>query len=476
MLQLEETILGRYRISSRLSRGGMSEVYLAHDEQTHQNVAIKLVNSYYAEYIERLQREAKALGQLRHDHILPTLEYGEQGPWHYLVMPYMEHGTLRKRLAKGRLSLEEAGRILEQIASALQYAHERGMLHRDIKASNILFANEEHAYLADFGLAKTIGERSNVTQTGCLMGTPEYMAPELAEHEATTSSDIYALGILLYQMVTGLVPFRGGTPLSVYWKQIREQPEPPSHLNPAIPYSVEQVILRALEKDPSNRFTTPLELAQAYTQALESSEQSETARVLAQNSSQVRITYYKVSALPAESAPIRVGLLPALLSCWQRPRHAMQTPVGGRFIVMKIEAPHASSSMLSRSGLVPALLVLMFLFVAPLSLGFMMSKSSTQAPQLLGTSAQLAHAAKFQQGLGHSPSPQQSAPSANNASNISYEQESRPSIPSVHSSGQGSNQQGNQNGHGHKYEHGGNGHEHGDDDSPHPGPEVDIAV
>src|SRR5437763_10695724 len=157
-------------------------------------------------------------------------------------MPHIQRGTLRERLAKGPLTQEEVGSILEQIASALQFAHDHGILHRDIKPSNILLKDERHIYLADFGLAKGIKENTTITQSGGLIGTPEYMAPELAEEPATTSSDIYAVGILLYQMLTGRLPFKGSTLLSIYWKHIKEQPVPPSLLNPAISYPVEQVI------------------------------------------------------------------------------------------------------------------------------------------------------------------------------------------------------------------------------------------
>src|SRR5205823_3989631 len=133
------------------------------DEEGDREVAIKVANSHYVDLVERLQREAQAMRMLTYDQgaerterisILPILDYGEEGPWHYLVMPYMKHGTLRERLARGRLSLEEAGMILEQIAGALQFAHEHGILHRDIKPSNILLGDEQRVYLADFGLAK----------------------------------------------------------------------------------------------------------------------------------------------------------------------------------------------------------------------------------------------------------------------------------------------------------------------------------
>src|SRR5947209_858916 len=265
---LAGTTLGRYSIVDRLGRGGMSEVYLVYDERMQRNVAIKVVSGIHAEYLERFHREADAISMLEHAHILPALVYGEQEPWHYMVMPYIEHGTLRDRLVRGLLSLEEAGIILEQIASALQFAHEQGIVHRDIKPSNILMRDDHYAYLADFGLAKSLEEGSTITQSGNLLGTPEYMAPELAEGPATTSSDLYALAVLLYQMVTGQVPFSGETPIAVYWKQLRNEPPPPAQINPAIPPAVEYVLLRALDKDPAHRYQTADELVQAYLQAI----------------------------------------------------------------------------------------------------------------------------------------------------------------------------------------------------------------
>src|SRR3989440_1837244 len=148
---LTGTRLDRYMIEERLGRGGMSEVYLAYDERMHRNVAIKVVSSSQADYIERFQREAEAIGKLDHAHILPAYAYSEQEPWHYMVMPYVEHGTLRDRLLEGPLSLAEAGIILEQVASALQFAHDQGIIHRDIKPSNILLRDDHYAYLSEFG-------------------------------------------------------------------------------------------------------------------------------------------------------------------------------------------------------------------------------------------------------------------------------------------------------------------------------------
>jgi serine/threonine protein kinase len=270
MQELEIHSIGHYRIERRLARGGMSAIYLAQDTQSGRMVAIKLVHRD-SEYYERFRHEVSVTAALIHKHILPVLDSGEENSWHYMVTPYIACGTLHRRLQQGPLSLQETGMVLEQLADAMQYAHDCGVLHRDIKPSNVLLGDEEgrYVYLADFGLGKRMDDDESLTLSGYLIGTPEYMAPELADQSATTSSDIYALGILTYQMLTGSVPFHGSTPIGTYLKHIREQPVPPSRLNPAISPSIDEVILKALDKRPENRFQSAQEFAQAYRQALE---------------------------------------------------------------------------------------------------------------------------------------------------------------------------------------------------------------
>jgi serine/threonine protein kinase len=324
---LTGTALGPYQLEERLGRGGMSEVYLAFDERTRDFVAVKVVSSIHADYIERFHREAEAISNLHHAHILPALDYGEQEPWHYLVIPYIQMGTLRDRLLQGPLSLEDAGALLEQIASALQFAHDQGIIHRDIKPSNILLRDDHYAYLADFGLAKSLDGGDTITQTGNLMGTPEYMAPELTEGPATTSSDLYALGILIYEMVTGQVPFSAETPIAVYWKQLRDQPVPPSQINPAIPPSIEHVILRALDKVPHRRYSSANELAQAYIEALTFPNQVEEEE--------------EITPALYDTTPIQEDL-----ATFTPPVHAPHTPVhAGRLVLPNdpIVAPTATS-------------------------------------------------------------------------------------------------------------------------------------
>lgn len=269
MSLLEDITITHYHLQQRLARGGMSEVYLALDTNTNQKVAIKLVHSDQAEYYERFRREITALTTLAHDHILPVFDAGEYGPWCYMVTPYIEDGTLRKRLKQGPLSFKEAAILLEQVASALQFAHDQGILHRDIKPSNILLRDGQHAYLCDFGLVKNLGESSSLTQTGFLIGTPEYMAPELVDSPASTASDLYALGVVLYQMLTGYVPFNSTTPMGIYWKHLQERPPLPSTINSAITPQIEEVVLRALAKNPRHRFQSVQALAQAYRAAID---------------------------------------------------------------------------------------------------------------------------------------------------------------------------------------------------------------
>ena len=265
---LEGIRFQHYTIQRLLKRGGMSAVYLANDEERQQPVAIKMVHESHAENSERFQREIQMARSLDHPHILPVLDSGTYGDWHYMVMPYIAHGTLQERIERGPLTPEDTGVLLEQIADALQYAHDRSIIHRDIKPTNVLLRDDHYAYLTDFGVAKALDEDNSMTRTGAMIGTPKYMAPELAFGPATSLSDIYSLGILLYQTLTGRAPFEGVTPLETMQKHLQEQPIPPSHLNPTIPHSVEQVILLAMNKDPQLRFANPAAMVQAYNASL----------------------------------------------------------------------------------------------------------------------------------------------------------------------------------------------------------------
>ncbi len=363
MLESQALVAGRYRLQQCLHHGSMSEVYLAYDELLQREVAIKLVCIDQPESRQRLQSEIQTLSNLSHEHILTILDHGEHGAYHYLVMPYIKQGTLRERIVKGRLTEEEAGKILTQVTSALQFAHNLGIIHRDIKPSNILLDgdNYQHVYLADFGLAKAVDKGSDLTQTGCLIGTPAYMAPELIDKPESVSSDIYALGVLLYHMLTGRVPFTGSSPLAVYWKHMRELPVSPSQLNPAITTPVEQVILRALHKDPRRRFPGAQAMAQAYMNALQSS--TYTVADLAAQPFEPTLAHSTRTKAGRVTLPA-ILLHMASIPWWQNPRHNVQKAIVS--------------------------LVLMALFITPLSLGFLIGRAN--APLLLAGRAQIAQA------------------------------------------------------------------------------------
>ncbi len=266
--ELKDTALSHYQLRQLLAQGGMSIVYKAEDTHTGYTVAIKLVHRHNHEYYRSFQYEVQTLAHLAHRHIMPVFEYGEHDSWFYMVMPYIEYGTLKQHLTQGPLSMEEAGGILTQLVDALSIVHERGIVHGDIKPSNILLHDGKHVYLADFGLAQARQETSCTAQHHVLRGTPEYMAPELTTHVAAPSSDIYALGVVLYSMLTGLLPFRSSTAIGLYWKHRCEQPVAPSFYNPLLSHAIDRVVLRALAKNPAERFQTPLEFAEAYQAAL----------------------------------------------------------------------------------------------------------------------------------------------------------------------------------------------------------------
>src|ERR1700680_602157 len=270
MKGIEGSTLGRYELRRRIAQGGMAEVYLAYDRRVRRQVAIKVLYGRDVSFVRRFEREALAVSALSHNHTLPLYDFGEQSPWYYLVMPYVEGGTLRDYLVKRKLlSLEEAASFVDQIASALQYAHDHGMVHRDVKPSNILLRQDGYAYLVDFGLAKAIMGAEALTGAGAMVGTPEYMAPEQSNGESDSRSDIYSLGVILYQMLTGRVPFMAETPVAISLKHIQTPPVSPSTLNSDIPPSIEEVILKAIAKDSNQRFQQAQELSAAYWKALQ---------------------------------------------------------------------------------------------------------------------------------------------------------------------------------------------------------------
>ncbi|HEU5369870.1 MAG TPA: serine/threonine-protein kinase, partial [Ktedonobacterales bacterium] len=271
MAGLEGTNVGPYEIRALLGAGGMGQVYRAHDPRLERDVAIKVLSASLAQepgYLERFRREARAVARLNHPNVVQVYDFGEQGDLTYLVMPLISGGTLREYLAHRQvLPLAEALAITEQVATALQYAHERGLVHRDVKPANILMTAEGRALLSDFGIVRLVQKEDNattLTHMGAFVGSPEYAAPEMILGKPVDQRvDVYALGVILFQMLTGRMPFAGATPVVLMMMQAQQPPPAPRSLNPDIPPAVEAVILKALAKTPEERFQTAAELLAA---------------------------------------------------------------------------------------------------------------------------------------------------------------------------------------------------------------------
>jgi serine/threonine-protein kinase len=244
------------------------------------NVAVKVLlpgasqdSTIDQEFLARFRREADVIARLEHVNIVPIYEYGEQDGLAYLVMPYLSGGSLRDVLRqRGRLSLAEAATYIDQAAAALDYAHAHGVIHRDLKPANFLFAADGRLVLADFGIARIMDSSADgktLTSTGMVIGTPEYMAPEMASGERVDyRADIYELGVILFQMLSGQLPFAGTTPLVMVMKQIQEPLPLLHHMNPAIPSAVDAVIQKATAKRREDRYTSVREMAQAFRAAI----------------------------------------------------------------------------------------------------------------------------------------------------------------------------------------------------------------
>ncbi len=270
MPSLVGTTLGTYQVADSVGRGGMATVYKAYDPATDRYVAIKVLSEEFAQdsgFLARFEREAKVVASLQHVHILPVFEYGQKSGITYLVMPYISSGTLRDLLERERLSVAEAVRIFVQLGEAVDYAHRRKVLHRDLKPGNVLLDSSGNVLLTDFGLTRLVETPSTLTGTG-VIGTPAYMAPEQAQGEDVDArGDIYSLGVMLYEMITGDVPFKADTPIAVIFKHIND-PLPSARLKVAdLPEGIDQVILRATAKKPADRFQTAGEMVQALRRA-----------------------------------------------------------------------------------------------------------------------------------------------------------------------------------------------------------------
>ncbi|MCU1677368.1 MAG: pknB, partial [Frankiales bacterium] len=253
----EGTIIdGRYRVLNRLGSGGMADVYCAEDLQLGRKVALKLLYRRFAEdaeFVERFRREASSAAGLQHPNVVGVYDRGEEDGMQYIAMEYLDGRTLKDIVrTEGPLAPGRAVDLVEQVLRAARFAHKRGIIHRDLKPHNVIVDSEDRAKVTDFGIA--LAGASDMTQTGSIMGTAQYLSPEQAQGQPVDArSDLYSVGIMLYELLTGRVPFDGDSAVSIALKQVSAVPVPPSQLNPAVSPALEHAVLRALAKDPKYR-------------------------------------------------------------------------------------------------------------------------------------------------------------------------------------------------------------------------------
>jgi serine/threonine-protein kinase len=261
--------IGRYDINREIGQGGMATIYLAHDPVVDRPVAIKLLHSQFtrdAQFRARFMREARIVAGLEHPSIVPVYDFSGENSIPYIVMRYMPGGTLEDRIAGKPMPLAQIVPIVQHIASALDHAHSRGIIHRDLKPSNLLFDARGYGSLSDFGLAK-LNERviTRLTFSGAMLGTVDYMSPEQAigDREIDARSDIYAFGIILYEMLTGKVPHAAETPMQVLYKHLNDAPPALESVRPGLPEGLNDVVLKALSRNPDDRYQSATEFSNA---------------------------------------------------------------------------------------------------------------------------------------------------------------------------------------------------------------------
>lgn len=323
---MQRTILDkRYTLLNRLGSGGMAEVYLAHDEVLDRDVALKALREQYADdenFVERFRREARNAASLSHPNIVQVYDQGraENGTY-YMAMEYVPGGTLKDRIMEhGALAPGEAAGLAAQVAEALSVAHDRGIVHRDIKPQNVLMTPSGETKVADFGIARA-ASATVMTQTNLVLGTAGYMAPEQAAGEKVSpATDLYSLGVVLYEMLTGALPYQADTPIAVAMKHVNEPPRHPREANPEVPAQLDAIVVRLLAKDPNERYSSASELARDLRSAAAGTGAGISAAATTVQSPRAVTQQTRVAPAPARGPvrrrrgfPVLLGLLALLL-------------------------------------------------------------------------------------------------------------------------------------------------------------------
>ena len=356
----QQVIDERYDLIEKLGSGGMADVYLAEDRQLGRKVAIKLLHQRFAEdaeFVERFRREASAAAGLQHPHVVSVYDRGQVGDTYYIAMEYLEGRSL-KQIVNDEAPLEPARAIelVTQVLKAARFAHKRGIIHRDLKPHNVIVDDEDRAKVTDFGIARA--GASDMTQTGSIMGTAQYLSPEQAQgHPVSAASDLYSVGIILYELLTGVLPFDADSAVAIALKQVSQTPVAPSTHNSAVSPQLDAVVLRALEKDPQHRFTDAGEMIDALADAAQGI--GPTTYVPIRPAVVPPIGYYDAGPTPA---PVRRGFLArwwpllagALIAAGAIALIVLLSSGGGSKIVVAnvVGAPQGEAEIaLSRQGL-----------------------------------------------------------------------------------------------------------------------------
>ena len=336
----EATVINdRYEIHKRIGRGGMADVFLARDLLLDRQVAVKVLFPEFAidpNFVERFRREAQAAANLSHPNIVNVYDWGKYSGTYFITMEYVQGRTLAEILRTNRqLTAKQAAEIASEVAAALGFAHEAGLAHRDIKPANILIGSNGQVKVADFGIARAMNAptESNLTQAGAVMGTASYFSPEQAQGaQPDPRSDLYSLGIVMYEMVAGRPPFTGENPVSIAYKQVHDPPQPLNQIVADIPRPFEAIIAKLLAKDPKLRYPSAHALRDDL-RRFRNGEQVQ-ALVSAVAGSQARTAVAPVTAPPTtvttSSAPTRVGRpvgdADGRHVRWRRPRRSRTWP------------------------------------------------------------------------------------------------------------------------------------------------------